>query len=109
MNKQKIEHDFNNLVKWNKNMGVERITDLEYEKMVRWAARIDPNTNLEVKKTDYYYYIIISLIIIIIVMAILVFYYNIKPETKSIDDMNDEKNKNYSIDVMESDNEILED
>ena len=104
----RIDADFNNLVKYNHNIGYNNITDKEFTGLVEWASKTDPKVNMTIKETDYYYYGIIALIIIIVVILLLVFYYNIKPSTPTIDDMINDKNKSSYIDAVEYNNEIID-
>ena len=98
--------NFDDLVKWSKMRGAKVCTDEDMDKSVKWAQqklRKDPIP------FDYFYYGIIIFIIVMLIILILVFYYNMKPNTKDIDEMNSEKNKMDTFDIINSDTEYDED
>lgn len=100
----RMKDPFKELVKDVKSTGRTECTNNEWDDLCAIASK--PKV---LPGTDWVYYAIIILIIIIIILACITFYYNIKPNTKTIDLMNDTKNKSYGFPVEFDETEYDED
>ena len=95
-----MDADFLELVKHTKTNGV-LYTDQHWNNLIQ-------NTKANKSTFNWFYYIIWIFIIFILIMILIAFYYNLKPDTKGINDMLNDKNKSDGIDIIETDIEFDE-
>ena len=103
MDKAKLDNSFNELIKQAKLTGRNEYSPDEWAELYKHASK--PKIPVGI---DWFYYIIIIVVVLIIIFMLLVMYYSIKPDIKTIDAMNDNKNKSYGFPVEFDDTEYDE-